>query len=130
VARMQRLPWVAMLLALSGCERSGVAMPPGFDTPQARERGRALFLEHCAICHGEHGDGQGPRRPSLSPPPVNFRDPSWRGRTSPGRTFASIRDGRPGTPMPGWKPVLSEAETWQVVAYLQGLGEGRPEPAP
>ena len=128
MARMRSHLWIAMLLALSGCERGGVAVPPGFDTPQARARGRALFAVHCAICHGEHADGQGPRRGSLSPQPANFRDPSWRSRTPPARTFASIRDGRPGTPMAAWKPVFSEPEIWDLVAYLHAVGGEHPEP--
>lgn len=128
MARMRRLPWIAMLLALSGCERGEVAVPSGFDTPQARARGRETFALHCAICHGENADGQGPRRGSLSPPPANFRDPTWRARTLPARSFASIRDGRPGTPMAAWKAVLSEAQIWDLVAYLYGVGGERAEP--
>ena len=119
-----------MLLALSGCERAEVAVPPGFDSAQARARGRELFLVHCAICHGERADGQGPRRGSLVPAPANFRDPSWRSRTTPARTFAVVRTGKPGTPMPSWKPVLSESETWDVVAYLHSVGAERSEAAP
>ena len=122
--------WLAVLLALSGCEPAEVAVPPGFDSPQARARGRELFLVHCAICHGERADGQGARRGSLVPPPVSFRDPSWRGRTNPARTFATVRFGEPGTPMPPWKAVLSESETWDVVAYLHSVGAERAEAAP
>jgi mono/diheme cytochrome c family protein len=130
VGRTCRKAWLAMLLALSGCEPGGVDVPPGFDTPQARARGRELFLEHCAICHGEHADGQGPRRPSLSPAPANFRDPSWRERTSPARTWQIVRDGRPGTPMAPWRSVLSDSETWDVVAYLRAVGREGPETGP
>jgi len=130
VGRTFRHRWLAMLLALSGCEQAEVAVPPGFDSPQARARGRELFLRHCAICHGERADGQGPRRGSLVPAPANFRDPSWRGRTTPARTYAVVRQGRPGTPMPAWKPVLSESETWDVVAYLHSVGSERAEAPP
>jgi mono/diheme cytochrome c family protein len=122
--------WLATLLALSGCEKGEVVVPPGFDSPQARERGRELFLLHCALCHGERADGQGPRRGSLVPAPANFRDPSWRSRTTPARTYVVVRQGLPGTPMPGWRPVLSESETWDVVAYLHSVGAGRVEAAP
>ena len=128
--RTRSHPWLAMLLVLSGCEPGGVAVPPGLDTPQALARGRALFLDHCAICHVENADGQGPRRPSLSPAPANFRDPSWRERSSPGQTFRKIRDGVPGTPMAGWKPVLSETQTWEIVAWLHAAGGGSPERGP
>jgi high-affinity iron transporter len=116
-----------MLLALSACERGEALVPPGFDSPQARARGRELFLVHCAICHGERADGRGPRRGSLAPAPTNFRDPSWRSRTTPARSFESVRSGKPGTPMPSWQPVLSESETWDVVAYLHSVGGERAE---
>jgi mono/diheme cytochrome c family protein len=118
-----------MLLALSGCEKGEVGVPPDFDSPQARARGRELFLRHCAICHGERADGRGPRRGSLIPSPTDFRDPSWRSRTTPARAFATVRSGKPGTPMPSWKPVLSESETWDVVAYLHSVGAEREEAA-
>jgi len=120
--RTRRRRWLAMLLVLSACEAAEPSAPAGFDAPEARVRGRALFLVHCAICHGERADGQGPRRGSLVPPPASFRDPSWRERTTPARVYRSIRAGVRGTPMASWKPVLDEQQTWDVVAYLLGVG--------
>jgi high-affinity iron transporter len=118
-----------MLLVLSACEAREPAPPAGFEAPAARARGRVLFLEHCAICHGERADGQGPRRPSLQPPPASFRDPSWRARTTPGRVFRTLREGVRGTPMAGWRAVLDEGQTWDVVAYLLGVGREAEETA-
>jgi len=120
--RRRSRPVLTMLLVLSACEPSEPVTPAGFDTPEARARGREIFLVHCAICHGEHADGQGPRRGSLTPPPSSFRDPSWRERTTPGRVYRVVREGVRGTPMPPWKAVLGERETWDVVAYLLGAG--------
>ena len=126
MAGTRRSRWLAMLLVLSACEASAPSAPAGFDAPAARARGRSLFLEHCAICHGEHADGRGPRRSSLQPPPASFRDPSWRERTTPGDVYRVVREGRRGTPMPAWEPVLDERETWDVVAYLLGVGRETP----
>jgi len=123
-------PWLAMLLVLSACEPAEPLAPAGFDAPEARARGRELFLRHCAICHGEHADGQGPRRGSLTPPPASFRDPSWRERTTPGRVHRIVREGVRGTPMPPWKVVLDEQQTWDVVAFLLGVGREGEETAP
>ena len=123
-------PWLAMLLALSACEPPEPAPPPAFDAPAARVRGRTVYLAYCALCHGEHADGRGPRRGSLSPPPASFRDPSWRARTTPGQVYLTVRDGRRGTPMPAWKAVLDEGETWDVVAYVLGVGRDAEEGAP
>lgn len=47
-----------------------------------RPAGQALYLQHCAACHGEAGDGKGPLAESLRRPPSDLR------------TIASKNDGR------------------------------------
>jgi high-affinity iron transporter len=89
----------------------------------ARQRGRALYIDHCALCHGERGDGQGVRREGLSTPARDFTNPAWRQTTSPRHVFFAIREGRTGTPMPNWKS-LTEQETWDLTAYVLSLGDG------
>lgn len=93
-------------------------------SPAARERGRRLYLEHCALCHGERADGRGVRREGLSSPPRDFTDPAWRQRTSPRRVFYTIREGSAGTAMAAWKS-LDEGETWDLAAYLLAVSERR-----
>lgn len=88
---------------------------------EARARGRVAFLRHCALCHGERGDGGGVRRSALDKPPADLTLPSWRSRATPRRVFFVLREGVRGTPMPAW-PGLSEAETWDLVAYVLTLG--------
>jgi mono/diheme cytochrome c family protein len=109
-----------VLLGLSGCDGRDRGDPDRFASPEARAQGRVLFLEHCALCHGERADGHGRRRKSLSGPPADFTDPSWLTRTTPHRTFEIIRDGVRGTSMPAWK-IFSEGETWDLVAYLHSV---------
>jgi thiosulfate dehydrogenase len=99
-----------------------VDVPPGLlASPGARARGRALFLEHCALCHGERGDGRGVRSEGLSQPPRDFTSASWRQSTSPRRVFFAIREGRAGTPMPQWKS-LSVQDAWDMTAYVLSIG--------
>jgi high-affinity iron transporter len=69
--------------------------------PDSATRGRSLFLEHCALCHGPRGDGQGLRRGSLSRPPANFRSPLFDPELE--RVRRAIRDGVGGSDMPGWQ---------------------------
>jgi mono/diheme cytochrome c family protein len=90
-------------------------------SPEARRRGRILFLERCSICHGERADGQA-LRGNLSVQPADFTDPAWRRRFTPRRAFYVIREGKRGPPMPAWKS-LSENETWDLVAYILSLAE-------
>jgi mono/diheme cytochrome c family protein len=124
-----------MLLGCSGCRDADRDLPPDYRrlaVPQAllaseaaRARGRALYLEHCALCHGERADGRGVRREGLAQPPADFTSPAWRRRTSPRRAYFVIREGVRGTPMPSWK-ALDEAQTWDLVAYVLSTSEQGP----
>jgi mono/diheme cytochrome c family protein len=116
----------ALLLATAACGEPEAAPPAGLlESAAARERGRAAFLEHCAICHGVEADGRGVREHALSGPPADFKRPDWRRRSSPGEVFTVLRDGVRGTSMPSWRS-LSEDETWDLVAYLWSVGEAAP----
>jgi mono/diheme cytochrome c family protein len=83
-------------------------------------RGRALFLEHCALCHGVRGDGRGQRSEGLTRPPRDFTSPEWRRSTSTRHVFFAIREGLSGTPMPQWKS-LSEQDAWDMTAYVLSI---------
>ncbi|HET6923784.1 MAG TPA: cytochrome c [Anaeromyxobacteraceae bacterium] len=121
--------WLAAtaVLALCACERD---VPPAYRSvvvpssrlgdPAARQRGRELFARHCALCHGERGDGRGQRRAGLSMPPRDLSDPDWQARTSSLRIFVAVREGVPGTSMPAWA-ALSAEDTWDLVAYVRSL---------
>ena len=118
-------------LSLWGCSGGDGTLPAEYreiDVPEqrlrsseARQRGRDLFLEHCALCHGQRADGRGVRR-NLSSQPADFTDPVWRQQTSLRRVYHAIREGVPGTAMASWK-VLSEEETWDLVAYVLSVAE-------
>jgi high-affinity iron transporter len=126
---------IAVLLMCWGCDLGdrtvpqpyrGLAVPEAtLASDEARERGRSLFLRHCALCHGEEADGRGERRAALSTPAVDFGSRLWRGRATPRGAFAVIREGVRGTAMPGW-PHLSDEEVWSLVAYLLSVAEEGP----
>ena len=92
---------------------------------EARLRGRGLYLQHCALCHGENADGNGVRRHGLSSQPQDYNDPVWRNRVTPRQVFFTVREGKRGTSMPAWKN-LNEVETWDVVAYVLSVAENGP----
>lgn len=108
-------------LALSACEPTGEAPEPV--TPVSRDVAADLYQRHCAICHGESGDGHGPRRGSLFRKPPDFRDPSWRADQTVSGVRRAIREGVPGSDMPSWKR-LSAAEIAGLARYVLSLGGG------
>ena len=118
IASWATLAW----LALSGCDAAGPQPAGSIPDPAALARGRLLFLEHCALCHGARGDGQGPRRGSLSRPPPDLRSPLWRSGQRPQQVRRAIRDGRPGTDMPPWQR-LGEQALDDLTSYVLALGE-------
>ncbi len=99
-------------------------MPDGLLTSvEARREGAELFARHCALCHGETGDGEGIRR-TLSRPAADLTDTEWRRRASPEGVYRAIHDGVPRTPMAAW-PGFSEEEIWALTAHILSLGETR-----
>jgi high-affinity iron transporter len=94
-------------------------------------RGRALFLEHCATCHGESGKADNARAASLTPHPANFHDPRIGEGLTPLRVASTVRFGITGTAMVPFT-FLSDADRWALGFYVTGLrhemapGEGSP----
>jgi mono/diheme cytochrome c family protein len=78
--------------------------------PKHISAGRQVFLEkHCSHCHGANGDGG-----------VTLTN---RDLSNPNYIFEAIADGqqRGSLRMPAWRDVLSDAEIWQVTAYVMSL---------
>lgn len=78
-------------------------------SPEAASAGRKLFLQHCAECHGDDGQGSG-RAPSL--------DSRQLRQASAGALFWFLTNGRLTAGMPSWSR-LPAARRWQIIAYLQ-----------
>jgi high-affinity iron transporter len=62
-------------------------------------RGKALFLEHCASCHGTTGDAKGPDAADLDPPPIAFIDESRARERSVFALYQVIEQGLDDTSM-------------------------------
>lgn len=125
---------VALLtsLVLSGCRaekpegRSQIEVPVGrLSSDEARKRGREIFEDKCALCHGNRADGRGLRGKSLARRPTDFTSPQWRASTTASRVFEVVSEGVRGTSMPGW-PTLSEDQKWDVTAYVLSVAEDGP----
>ena len=103
------------------------APPP--DTAESLERGKAIYVKRCLVCHGEKGDGRGPVAPYLDPRPRDFVTGSFKLRTTQSGEPPTDEDllrvvtrGVPGTAMPGWT-TLSEQERRLVIAYIKTFSD-------
>ena len=99
----------ASSLALLGCV---LASPLALQAqPQQNPRAaQVLYSQLCANCHGPQM--QGNRAPSML-------DETWAHGGEDADLARSIRDGWPGTEMPGFKAVFSEPEIRAMVVYIR-----------
>jgi mono/diheme cytochrome c family protein len=88
-------------------------------------RGRVVYERYCVSCHGERGDGAGESAPYTMPRPRDFRQASfkWRSTTSGSLPLVrdlerTIREGVYWTSMPSWYPLNKRARL-DVIAYIQ-----------
>jgi mono/diheme cytochrome c family protein len=98
----------------------GLAQSDKFATDAAlMEAGRRVFETHCARCHGEALDGNGPDAAQFLPRPANFHEilPSYEASAH------IVREGVPGSGMPAW-PLLTPAEIQAVTFYMRSFYAG------
>jgi high-affinity iron transporter len=81
-------------------------------------RGRQLFDENCAACHGETGQSDGPVAKTLDQLPIAFADISRARRRSLFGLFQVLTQGVEDTPMPSFAQ-LSEQDRW-ALAFQAG----------
>jgi mono/diheme cytochrome c family protein len=84
--------------------------------------GQKVYQANCVACHGAKADGNGPAAAALRPPPADFTSAAfWEGR-SDAKVKATIRSGKPGTPMMAYGQ-LSDAALADVVAFLRSKAQ-------
>lgn len=84
----------------------------------AAERGKPIFAEQCAACHGEDGKGN----TELGAP--NLTDRIWLYGGSREAIALTIRNSRAGV-MPAWEGRLSPETIKQLAVYVHSLGGGQ-----
>lgn len=97
--------WPSLALASLGAMEPAVAGEGGFDAGRLAN----LVRQDCGSCHGLTLKG-GLGKPLT---PEHLR--AW----SPEQLISIILDGVPGTPMPPWRPLLSEPDARWIVDRLQ-----------
>jgi len=80
--------------------------------------GRAFFNANCAECHGEDGDGEGPRAYFMLTKPENFLSREARAELTREELFEYISEGVTGTTMPAWEKVLTPEQIADVGVYV------------
>ena len=108
-------------------------LPPAFTTPEeagallsnplpltqhTAERGRKVYNDHCAICHGPVGDGVAQLSHAYGAKPKNLLSNEMRGRPD-GYIYGVLVRGK--NAMPSYAPDLDENDRWAAVHYVRIL---------
>ncbi len=109
-----------------------VTLWTGFVAPAAAksgdpDAGAEIYTQFCIHCHGEEGDAVTETADRLNPPPRDFTTAQYKIKATDFEDdfpndldlFRMIRDGMPGSAMPGWSDVLSDQQIFDLVAYIK-----------
>lgn len=92
-----------------------------FVTPsEMLERGKAIYQENCANCHGSDGKGMMPGMP-------DFTNVEWLVSRAPCDFFEVVTEGK-GT-MPSWQGRLRPGGRWAAIEYLRSFAYEPPAAA-
>lgn len=101
------------------------------EAPEVSERGKEVYEESCAHCHGVEGRGDGSAAKNLLPQPRDFTGGIYKIRSTASGELPTDKDlfdiiskGMPGSSMPEWESALSADDRWEVVSYIKTFYEG------
>lgn len=120
---------VVLLAAALGLDRVAVAR----DVERDLSAGRELYGRQCAVCHGEHGQGDGPSAAGFATKPADLSDGRLMNGLPDDFLANVILDGGPAEglapTMPAFRGHLGEDQARQVIAYLRSLARPVYRPA-
>ncbi len=92
--------------------------------PKQLAQGEKLFLENCAECHGENGEGNPKWREKdedgkYPPPPVNGEGHAWHHPTKVLRDYIKFGSIEKGGNMEGFKDSIGDSEVDDIIAWFK-----------
>lgn len=87
--------------------------------------GMKVYQANCAVCHGDINHPHGTLADSLYPRAPQFVEDAP--DMPENQNYYIIQHGIRLSGMPGWKPVLSDQEIWQVTTFLSHMDKLPPQ---
>ncbi len=88
-------------------------------TSEAIHDGLAHYADHCAVCHGNSGDGNTMLGSGMYPKPPDLRAQTQ--RLSDGAIFYMIENGVRMSGMPAFGTPGTEVDSWKLVHFIRHL---------
>jgi len=96
------------------------------------KRGGRIYQQYCTPCHGQEGNGRGPRarNEALQPPPRDHTNGFYMNMQTDVRFFKVIKLGGKVNNlshiMPQWQHILSDKEIFNIIAFIRTLAKDPP----
>jgi putative copper export protein/mono/diheme cytochrome c family protein len=114
------------LLMVEAYPTSFPTSPTGFSVGSIAH-GQALFMQHCVVCHGPDGDGDGPAAGGLRIRPVDLTQPHILAHTD-GEMYwfmtHGVDDPEGGRAMPAFADALTTEDRWALIDYVRAHSAG------
>ena len=82
--------------------------------------GKMLYAKHCKSCHGNLGQGDGPKAATLTTNCGNLSSATWQNANTDGALYYMTIIGR--DEMPNFeKKITTEKERWDIVSFIRTL---------
>lgn len=103
-------------------ERAGLELkiPASIDSSEATiAEGKRIYLQYCAVCHGENGQADGPIVAAEKfPAPPAYNSPQLKSLPA-GKMYHSITYGK--NLMGSYASQVAPQERWKIIRYIQTL---------
>jgi len=102
-------------------------MKVGFSDDASLAKGKELFKNTCAACHGDLGNGDGPGGAALNPKPRNFHaKEGWKNGRKLSDIFKTLEEGIPNSGMISYNFMPLE-DRFALLHYVRSLEKDFPE---
>ncbi|HKW26412.1 MAG TPA: c-type cytochrome [Terriglobales bacterium] len=108
---------MSVAVASAGARQAARRSEPAPPSSPQLQQGREVFVQFCAACHGERGDGKPPTGLKLKPPAMDLTA----FRLSEALIRRALEEGVLGTGMAAWKSLPAE-QLSAVAVYTASLG--------
>ncbi|MDP4197213.1 MAG: cytochrome c [Bacteroidota bacterium] len=106
----------------NGVDQNIIKKPP----QNLIDKGKTLFQQNCASCHGQNGMGDGPASVAFNPKPRNFHaNEGWKNGRRVTDMLTTLQKGIPGSGMPAFEYLQNEDKI-ALISYLRTFANDFP----
>ncbi len=119
---MRRVVHIGVTALLVGVTFPSVAVAQG-----NAEKGKALFAQICAACHGTAGKGDGAAAAALNPKPRDLTDKAYMGGLKDEYLIDIVKKGGAAVgksaTMPPWGAAMKDDQIRDVITFVRSLAK-------